>query len=368
MNVKMKLVGQSSGYSSIAGSNIQQTMDRHESELNQNRLQASTFKTGYNLDGRQVNNETTDAKIGASPLSSPWARSNLERVKSILVNSYSLLLTLVLLLATLDLRIAEAASTASIGPTSTTTTSDQRGAKAALEAELNSLLQQHDGPDANSKLLSEAIISRWMLGNLSDSMASANSNELLGASADLDGSPQLQSSVAEMFGLQPMAAATPVDGGQTSAELDQSSMSSGEESENHELELSGPEAMRLRKMLSYLHNYELAQAAGGLNNGQAFNQYPVLPASQAATIKRASIKMGNYLRQQQHGQARQMNGYGRNTFDFGLGKRPDSSAGSVLRFGDSAGVPVSGQFGKRPSAHRYDFGLGKRVASVSIIQ
>lgn len=224
------------------------------------------------------------------------------------------------------------------------------GSKAALEAELDSILQQHDTPDANSKLLSEAIISRLMLGNLSEPS--------LLSLADSDG--------AGPIGAAPMVAA--------SSELADSIENADEPSEPQQY-YSGPEAMRLKKLLSFLHNAEMSQAlaqmgaGGALNDGQVFSQYPVLPASQAATIKRASAKMSNYLRQQQ--QQRQLSGYGRNTFDFGLGKRPDSSVSSnILRFGDSSigsgshVQAVSGQLGKRP-AHRYDFGLGKRVASVS---
>uniref|UniRef100_A0A6G1SEP1 Helicostatins n=1 Tax=Aceria tosichella TaxID=561515 RepID=A0A6G1SEP1_9ACAR len=211
--------------------------------------------------------------------------------------------------------------------------------RAALEAELNSILQQQDlGHETNSRLLSEAIISRLMLGNLTDI-----SNQEQGEPGSASDSLAAETAAA---------AADGSDASQTSP--------------------NGLDSLRLRRILSYLQNYELAQA--GSTGSQAFSQYPVLPASQAATIKRASVKMSNYLRQQaqqQHAGQRQLTGYGRmNNFDFGLGKRPDSSVSSnILRFGDSASAgghmaAVSGSgLGKRPSAHRYDFGLGKRVAS-----
>lgn len=215
--------------------------------------------------------------------------------------------------------------------------------KAALEAELNSFLTRQElAQDPSGKLLSEAIISRLMLGNLSD-IGALEEGATGGDSGELEGVQESQAS----------------------------SESGSSESEGPAP--GGLEALRLRKMLAYLQNYEMAQ--GRLNGGQVFSQYPVLPASQAATIKRASLKMGNYLRQQQqqHAGQRQLTGYGRvNSFDFGLGKRPDASvSGNILRLGDSAStgghmVAVSGSgLGKRPSAHRYDFGLGKRVASVS---
>lgn len=208
--------------------------------------------------------------------------------------------------------------------------------KAALEAELNAILQQQEpSTDTNSKLLSEAIISRLMLGNLTD----------IGTMVQEDGGANEPSSF---------------DGssvGETGPAADG----------------NGPDAMRLRRIINYLQNYELANAGQGAV--QALSQFPVLPVNQAATIKRASMKMSNYLRQQaqqQHGGQRQVSGY-RNNYDFGLGKRPDSSvSGNILRFGDSASAgghmsAVSGSgLGKRPSAHRYDFGLGKRVASVSL--
>jgi hypothetical protein len=224
-------------------------------------------------------------------------------------------------------------------PQSSTTSKQQSVAdtKAALEAELNSILQQQElGQEgANSKLLSEAIISRLMLGNLTD--IGGPQEEGIGGDSILLETPEMAASDGE----------NPI--------------------------LNGLDAQRLRRVLTFLQNYELAQSGGG---GQTFNQFPVLPASQAATIKRASVKMNNFLRQQaqtQHGGQRQLNGYSRlNTFDFGLGKRPDSSvAGNVLRLGDSAlagghmTAVSSAGLGKRPSGHRYDFGLGKRVASVS---
>lgn len=212
----------------------------------------------------------------------------------------------------------------------------QQSQKAALEAELNSLLQQHDTREPDDKFLSERIISRLMLGNLSD--ADTLSSE--------DGPDGVDSSVVVS------------NSDETLGQPEQQQL------------FANMEADRFKKLLGLLHNVEMSAAMAqmganpnGMNAGQAFSQFPVLPSSQAATIKRASMKMNNLLRQ--HQQQR------RPSYDFGLGKRPDSSfAGNVLRLGDSSLgsghiQSVSGQLAKRPN-HRYDFGLGKRVASVSI--
>ena len=213
--------------------------------------------------------------------------------------------------------------------------------RAELEGELEALLrqqqQQNEPQDTNSKLLSEAIISRLMLGNLSDST---------GPRGETNNAPDPMAGLGEQDVSQP-----------PSSDLSDSNSATGDVNLN---QLMAPgDSASVMKLLSYLRN-----------NNQVFDQFPVLPLSPAATAKRASQKVGNYLRQQQHPQQRQLNGYGRSTFDFGLGKRPDASvAGNILRLGDSGGhmQPVSGQFGKRPSAHRYDFGLGKRVVSVSFL-
>lgn len=212
----------------------------------------------------------------------------------------------------------------------------------ALEAELNSILQQHEAQEANSKQLSEAIISRLMVGNLTGASALALADDLEGPQQELQQQLQQQHQQLEEAGGELFDQTT---GGQPAASY------------------SAPEALRLRKLISLLHSYEMSQMNSAGLGDQPFSQYPVLPASQAATIKRASTKVSNYLRQQQQ---RQASGYGRQSFDFGLGARPDSN---LLRLGELAGgymQPVSGGFGKRPTAHRYDFGLGKRVASVSL--
>lgn len=245
-------------------------------------------------------------------------------------------------------------------------TDQQDAARAALEAELNSIVQQHDAGtlDGNPKLLSEAIISRLMLDNLTSSAPQLN--ELIGQGSDVAG---LEISSATIGG----GGGEPATSGDTDAEQQQQMQSS----------LAGgvyttPERWRLKKLLSMLRNYDMLSSdstGNSANNNQMFHQYPVLPASQAATMKRAAMRMSNLIRQQQQ-QQRLLNGYNRNNFDFGLGKRPDSTSGtnSILRFGDSslgadghvqAVNGMVGQFGKRPSAHRFDFGLGKRVASVS---
>lgn len=269
-----------------------------------------------------------DTELEKRPIgtNSTWLKlKRLSRVSSMLSCLGHLLLALSLFVGA-----SEHISAATVAPASSAEVPASNRA-AALEAELNSLLQQHDTQDG--KLLSEAIISRLMLGNLSDS------GDLLGG------------------------------GGAETADLGDDPSVIEEQNEEQQASLPGPDVVRLRKLMSYLHNYEMSQAASGLNGGQVFSQYPVLPASQASTIKRASVKMGNYLKQQAGGRQA---AYGRNNFDFGLGKRPDSSVSSnVLRFGDSLiganGHVVSGSLGKRPSAHRFDFGLGKRVASVSSI-
>lgn len=249
-----------------------------------------------------------------------WASSSLAKLKGGLLSSLNLVLAVVLL----AVAMSQVHQTVAAATGATTGEED----KVALERELNSLMREQNSQDADSKLLSEAIISRLMVGNLSESATSGPE----GASSDLDGVPELSQ---------------PAGGGETVGEPPARL--------SREQLLDGLRATRPRDLLSYLLDLE---THGGLA------EFPVLPAGQAATIKRAS-KVGGYLRQQQLGQQRQLNNYGRN-FDFGLGKRPDGGVGgSILRFGDTLGAPVSGQFGKRPSAHRYDFGLGKRVASVS---
>lgn len=202
--------------------------------------------------------------------------------------------------------------------------------KGALENELNSIVQQHytGASDGNPKLLTEAIISRLMLDNLTSSEIDDQNADVTDFDVDAAG------------------------GGETY--IDQQAPSAADR-------------WKLKKLLSMAQNYDAGAQLGG---SQAYDQFPVLPASQG-TMKRAAIRMGNLLLRQQQQQQR---GYGRNNFDFGLGKRPDSmvGAGNVLRLGDSsigsdgrAQVLAAGQYGKRPSAHRYDFGLGKRVVSTT---
>lgn len=215
-------------------------------------------------------------------------------------------------------------------------------AKGALENELNSIVQQHytGSPNGNAKLLTEAIISRLMLDNLTSSQIDEQNPDVV---TDFD------------MGLDTIGGS----GGETY--VDQQAPSPAER-------------WKLKKLLSMAQNYDMGTSTGvQSSNNQAYDQYPVLPSSQG-TMKRAAIRMGNLLLRQQQQQQRQLNGYGRNNFDFGLGKRPDSmmGVGNVLRLGDSSmgsdgrvQVLAAGQYGKRPSAHRYDFGLGKRVVSTS---
>lgn len=208
----------------------------------------------------------------------------------------------------------------------------------ALDQDLNSIVQRHEPLDGNNKQLAEAIISRFMLDNLTGASLSSLKNELMDndIASDLSGDLLLS-----QYGQQ-----------QPPATMDEIA---------NPYAVTGPDALRSKKLLSLWQNYG-SSLGSGLNAGQAMIPFPELPASEVATMKRTV----NYLQQHQQRQH-----YGpRNSFDFGLGKRPDSGLKtSVLRFGDVAtlgGQPQAvGQFGKRPSAHRYDFGLGKRVASVS---
>lgn len=233
---------------------------------------------------------------------------------------------------------------------------EQQQSKVALD-ELNSIVQQHDASEGNNKLLAEAIISRLMVDNLTGSNLLQNSGDLDGefSSNDEEGSSLLQSEEANQAAL---------------IEQQQQQQNSAS---NQYVGPTGPEAMRLKKLLSFLQNYENNMAVNG--NGYAttasmFNPFPLLPSGQGTTMKRAAMKMGAYLQPQRNFNSAS---YPRNQFDFGLGKRPDSSISSnILRLGDSmssAGAPIQplNSFGKRPSAHRFDFGLGKRVASVSIL-
>lgn len=216
---------------------------------------------------------------------------------------------------------------------------------AALEA-LNTIVQQHDGNlqqlDLNNRQLAEAIIQRLMVDNLTNNV---QAGPLVAATADLESD---ESALAEAgnYG-QPETTNEQQEG----------------ENSNYYSGPTGPEAIKLRKLLSLLSSYE--SGGNGLES-RLFNpnQYPSLPNDEMATMKRATaMKINNYLHPQQHNhQAQASRGYSRNNFEFGLGKRPDSMA---LRFGDGGSVQPVGQFGKRPSGHRYDFGLGKRVANVS---
>lgn len=225
-------------------------------------------------------------------------------------------------------------------------------ARAKLEAELDAIVQQqqHESGEFSDRSLADTIISRLMGENLANELTPPTATE---------------SEIDEML----MSAGADSAAGSDSAEQQQQFGSFPSRS------YSGPEALKLKKLLS------MAQAYEALLNGAGQLGYvgpPMLPASPSATSKRASKLAGNYLQQRQltgtgTGSAGGASGYGRSSFDFGLGKRPDTAgaASNILRFGDSlsggggAGVQGANQFGKRPSAHRYDFGLGKRVASVS---
>lgn len=245
-----------------------------------------------------------------------------------------------LLCATLAMSAAASPSASS----SSETTIPRKQAGGISEAELNSIVQQHsDGLEPNSKLLAEAIISRLMLDNLT------------GSSWSSEESPrELGDATNELAEEEPL-----VEPGELSAD--------GNAERNLLSSTNELEALRLKKLLGLMQNYDASVLSSG---GLALVPLRALSTSsnsQAATMKRAALRM---VQQQQH--QRHLNPYARNNFDFGLGKRqPEGSASrSILRFGDSFAVdgqpqPVS-HLGKRPSAHRYDFGLGKRVASVSI--
>lgn len=230
----------------------------------------------------------------------------------------------------------------------------------ALEADLSSILQQNEG-GGNDKLLAEAIINRWMVDNLTGPgllNGNNNANEQQLDGADLMSIGDAQPGAGELV-LSEFA-------GQESAANPDQQQTDGQAYPN------GLEVMRLRRLLSMLQNYENTLTSGSA--GQNFAPFPLLPNSQVATMKRAAMRMGAYL-QPRNSQAA---GYGRDSFGFGLGKRGPGrqvglipAASSILRFGDSlstggGGMQPVGSLGKRPSAHRFDFGLGKRVASVSV--
>lgn len=194
--------------------------------------------------------------------------------------------------------------------------------RAALEAELNAIIRQHGG---NKQLLSEAIISRLMLDNLTgadlEAAAAASSSP---ASDELtlveapDGTHLMGDELADSVALEP-----PVMG------------------------LASNEALRVRQLIGSQPNYR-SYGLGAAN----FLAYPQIPGGQAASMKRT---VNNILQS-------------RNPYDFGLGKRLSDSSG-LHRFGDAAISGDSmgrhaGQFGKRPRPN-YDFGLGKRVNGVS---
>lgn len=257
--------------------------------------------------------------------------------------------------------VAAQASASNSGQQQVNQQGDQKNARAqqeerALEAELNTIVRQHDISQGLNSKLAAAIISRLMMDNLTGS--------------NLTPAPIGEDFESDLGSLEQQEALQAALQGVESAELapEQQQAANGP---------NGYESLKLKKLLSLLQNYELG------DTGMAYGQYPLLPSSQAATMKRATNKLA-FMQQRPVGGSHMSNAYGRNSFDFGLGKRVPgdssslvgSSSGNILRFGESsiglsggANVqPVVGQFGKRPSAHRYDFGLGKRVASVSSIK
>lgn len=232
----------------------------------------------------------------------------------------------------------------------------------ALEADLSSILQQNEAlpGGGNDKLLAEAIINRWMVDNLTGPgllNGNNNANEQPLDGVDLMNIGDAQPGAGELV-LNDFASA-------------ESGLNSDQQQADGQAYPNGLEVMRLRKLLSMLQNYENSLTSG--STGQNFAPFPLLPNSQVATMKRAAMRMGAYL-QPRNSQAA---GYGRDSFGFGLGKRGPGrqvglipAASSILRLGDSlgsggGGMQPVGSLGKRPSAHRFDFGLGKRVASVS---
>ena len=307
---------------------------------------------------KRSNNERNTGSAAAPLLAAHWPR--LPVACSVL---------LVLLAGQLAASSQEISRAAPATPAGRHSASSSGGA--GLEAELDGLLRRHtddatQGPsgqpngDASNKALSEAIIPRLMLGNLSESELTGGRGEMAlgGLEEEPAGEEEQQ---------------------QQQLEAD-SSIGLGSFEEAAEQQQQQHDSARLRKLLGLLHQYSLAQAAA--QSGQPFGRFPVLPASLASTNKRAGAKSlsGSLKQQQQHqvvggGLGRQSSAaYGRQSFDFGLGKRPDAGlvSSNVLRLGDSTLVGgaggshyVSSGLGKRPSAHRFDFGLGKRVASVS---
>lgn len=207
---------------------------------------------------------------------------------------------------------------------------------AAIQAELNSIIQQHDGSSAgeaaNQRKLAETIISRLMLDNLTGGLSNYNQEELV-PSANQDLMDEIMITIPAQAGASQLEPKIVDD----SVLLDQSGNP-----------LNGYDAIRMRKFWNLIQQYYD-------NTNKPYGQLPGFTGgSEQATMKRAAARI-NYLNQRN---------FPRHNYDFGLGKRhPDD------RFGDAGSastglVPAMGQFGKRPS-HRYDFGLGKRVASVS---
>lgn len=221
--------------------------------------------------------------------------------------------------------------------------------KNSLEAELDNILQQRDSFDLSDRSLAEAIISRLMVDDLANELSTTESLE-----------------AEELAG----------DSGSFTQSSEQQQQQPQQQPTYFGRAYSGPaDALRLKKLLSMVQAYEtslpVGSGVGGVGSMAA--PLPMLPAGQAATSKRAAAKLaGSYQQQHQGNGGGGPTAYGqRSSFDFGLGKRPDTTGASsnLLRLGDSlsggGGIQTVNQFGKRPSAHRYDFGLGKRVASVS---
>lgn len=187
--------------------------------------------------------------------------------------------------------------------------------------DLNEILRQYEqNVDllASRKALADALVSRVVGGGL-------NSNQLRAGSFD----------------------------GLTAEELFGAEQQANDEQQSNEQQIADLQ----RQMQAYLaeNNAGIAEKRAPNSSNSIASTY-LLPTS-VASYKRPMT-------------------YGKNSFDFGLGKRQSDSSqlynlNGVNRFGEAANLvnpsnvvqSTGHQFGKRPNAHRFDFGLGKRKVS-----
>lgn len=117
-----------------------------------------------------------------------------------------------------------------------------------------------------------------------------------------------------------------------------------------------PESLNSRRVLELLQNLAPSDEVV-----LGYDQFPVLPSGRQATIKRTANRMNLAI------QERLLANRANQPYEFG--KRPDTGgiSANIFRIGDSlTGVEPVSKFGKRPSAHRYGFGLGKRVTGPNL--